>query len=120
VRLRVAFGAIECRVVPPEDESLPPGVSKQRDKGRALSGRLLEAVGKALAGDWPAAHVIVQAHEEDALAAWIHAVVHRMEGDLGNAGYWYRRCGRTLREDVPTDVELREIRAALRAGPEAT
>lgn len=89
------------------------GVSKQRDSGRALRGRLLEAVERALGGDWPAAHVIVQAHEEDGLAAWIHAVVHRMEGDLANARYWYRRCGRTLREGVPTDAELREIRAEL-------
>ena len=75
--------------------------------------RLVEAVERALAGDWPAAHVIVQEHEEDALAAWIHAVVHRMEGDLENARYWYRRCGRAVREDVPTEAELREIRAEL-------
>jgi hypothetical protein len=40
-------------------------------------------------------------------------VVHRMEGDLDNARYWYRRCGRTLREGVSTEDELREIRAAL-------
>jgi hypothetical protein len=89
-------------VVPSKDEA-----------GRALEGRLLEAVEKALGGDWQAAHVIVQDHEEDAVAAWIHAVVHRMEGDLDNARYWYGRCGRLLREDVPTDAELREIRAAL-------
>ncbi len=76
-------------------------------------GRLVEAVERALAGDWPAAHVIVQEHEEDALAAWIHAVVHRMEGDLENARYWYRRCGRAFREDVPTDAELREIQTVL-------
>ena len=109
------MGAIECRVAPPEDESRPPGVSKQRDAGKTLESRLLEAVERALVGDWPAAHVIVQAHEEGALAAWIHAVVHRMEGDLANARYWYRRCGRTLREDVSTDAELREIRAKLQA-----
>jgi hypothetical protein len=36
-----------------------------------------------------------------------------MEGDLGNARYWYRRCGRKLREGTSTDAELREIRAAL-------
>lgn len=47
------------------------------------------------------------------MAAWIHAVVHRMEGDLGNARYWYRRCRHELREDVSTEAELREIRAAL-------
>ena len=41
---------------------------------------LLGAVEQAPAGDWQAAHLIVQQHEEDALAAWIHAVVRRMEG----------------------------------------
>ena len=76
---------------------------------------LLEAVEHALHGDWPSAHVIVQDHERDEVAAWIHAVVHRMEGDLANARYWYRRCGRELRENVPTDAELREIRAVLLA-----
>jgi len=89
------------------------GVSNRSDAGRTLEGRLLEAVEKALGGDWQAAHVIVQDHEEGAIAAWIHAVVHRMEGDLGTARYWYRRCGRALRESVPTDAELREIRAEL-------
>lgn len=74
---------------------------------------LLQAVDQALAGDWQAAHLIVQAHEGDATAAWIHAVVHRMEGDLGNARYWYRRCRRELRPEVATDAELREIRAEL-------
>jgi hypothetical protein len=78
-----------------------------------LLPRLREAVARALTGDWQAAHAIVQEHEEDADAAWIHAVVHRMEGDLGNARYWYRRCRRELREDVSTEAELREIEASL-------
>jgi hypothetical protein len=78
-----------------------------------LGPRLLEAVDRALAGDWQAAHAIVQDHEGDAAASWIHAIVHRMEGDLANARYWYRRCGRELREDVSTEAELREIRASL-------
>lgn len=84
-------------------------------KDAALAPLLLEAVAKALAGDWPAAHVMVQEPSEaDATAAWIHAVVHRMEGDVGNARYWYGRCGRTLPESVSTEAELREIEAALR------
>jgi hypothetical protein len=74
---------------------------------------LLEAVDLALAGNWQAAHRIVQDRDPDEVAAWIHAVVHRMEGDIGNARYWYGRCGRELRESVSTDAELREIRAAL-------
>jgi hypothetical protein len=74
---------------------------------------LLEAVELALGGDWEAAHRIAQEREEDALAMWVHAVVHRIEGDLANARYWYGRCGRELRQDVSTEAELKEIRAAL-------
>jgi len=82
--------------------------------------RLLEdAVAKALAGDWPAAHVIAQDHEDEPLANWIHAVVHRMEGDLANAGYWYRRCRRPFREGLSTEAELREIETALSGGAES-
>ena len=44
-------------------------------------------------GDWEAAHGIVQS-ASDADAAWVHAHLHRVEGDLGNAGYWYRRANR--------------------------
>jgi hypothetical protein len=81
----------------------------------ALGARLLDAVARALAGDWQAAHLIVQdPSETDGTAAWIHAVVHRMEGDVGNARYWYARCGRSLRPDVTTEAELREIEAVLR------
>jgi phosphodiesterase/alkaline phosphatase D-like protein len=78
---------------------------------------LLGAVDRALEGDWEAAHRIVQEMDDDAVAAWIHAVVHRMEGDVPNARYWYRRCARQLREDVSTTAELQEIRAALLGGP---
>lgn len=81
----------------------------------SLQPRLVEAVDRALAGDWERAHLIVQDHEGDSIADWIHAVVHRMEGDLGNARYWYARCGRAARDAVSTQDELREIRAALGA-----
>lgn len=78
-----------------------------------LAPRLLEAVERALTGDWQAAHVIVQDHEEDAIAQWIHAIVHRMEGDAANARYWYGRCRRKLDEQVSTQAELQQIKAAL-------
>ena len=77
-----------------------------------LAPKLLDAVDQALAGDWQAAH-IVQEHEEDPTANWIHAVCHRMEGDLANARYWYRRIQRSYREEVTAADELREIRATL-------
>ena len=81
--------------------------------GEPPVAELRRAVAEALAGDWQAAHLIAQKYEDDDVASWIHAVVHRMEGDLTNARYWYRRVGRDLREDVGTAQELREIEALL-------
>jgi len=54
----------------------------------------LEALWHLRNGDWDRAHAIVQAHEDDTSYAVIHAHLHRVEGDLANAGYWYRRAGR--------------------------
>lgn len=51
---------------------------------------LKQAVSLALAGDWHAAHHIVQdlsTHD----ACWIHAVLHKIEGDVSNSRYWYAR-----------------------------
>jgi hypothetical protein len=45
-------------------------------------------------GDWNKAHSIIQSIE-DKKAAWVHAYLHRKEGDLGNADYWYRRAGKS-------------------------
>jgi hypothetical protein len=41
-------------------------------------------------GDWGEAHRSAQAQEDQA-GAWVHAYLHRKEGDAANAGYWYRR-----------------------------
>ena len=79
----------------------------------AIAKQLRDAVAVALTGDWQGAHLVAQKYEQDANACWLHAVVHRMEGDLSNARYWYQRCGRRLREQVSTDDELREIARAL-------
>ena len=46
-------------------------------------------------GEWDAAHSLIQ-DVEDNNAAWIHAYLHRKEGDISNAGYWYRRAGKTM------------------------
>jgi hypothetical protein len=46
-------------------------------------------------GDWDAAHRVAQ-DIDGSDGAWIHAYLHRKEGDLGNAGYWYRRAGRAV------------------------
>ena len=46
-------------------------------------------------GDWDAAHEEAQA-QEDRTGAWVHAYLHRKEGDAGNAAYWYRRAERPV------------------------
>jgi hypothetical protein len=46
-------------------------------------------------GDWEKAHAIAQ-DVAGADGAWVHAYLHRKEGDVGNAGYWYRRAGRDV------------------------
>ncbi len=46
-------------------------------------------------GDWEAAHRLAQ-DDESAAGSWVHAFLHRREGDLGNAAYWYRRAGRPV------------------------
>ena len=77
---------------------------------------LIRAVDLAVAGDWERAHEIVQQAEADPTAAWIHAVIHSTEGDLGNARYLYRRAGRQVDDGRDPRDELREIRASLKTG----
>jgi hypothetical protein len=55
----------------------------------------LAALWWAAKGGWDAAHKLVQ-DEATADAAWVHAYLHRVEGDLGNAGYWYRQAGKPV------------------------
>ena len=55
----------------------------------------LRALWWAAKGNWDAAHKIAQ-DEDDKDSAWVHAYLHRVEGDLGNAGYWYRLAGKPV------------------------
>lgn len=59
---------------------------------RTLSGALLSLWWDAK-GEWAKAHEVAQ-DVETADGAWVHAYLHRKEGDAGNAAYWYRRAGR--------------------------
>lgn len=64
-------------------------------------------------GDWHAAHDLInESDEPDAM--WVHAHLHRVEGDLGNAAYWYRRAGRPVSNE-PLEVERAAILEALLA-----
>jgi hypothetical protein len=65
-------------------------------------------------GDWTRAHEIVQ-DEEGVDAAWVHAYLHRVEGDLGNAGYWYRRAGKPV-PSGPVEAEWDKVVSALLKG----
>jgi hypothetical protein len=72
---------------------------------------LARAVELLAAGDWQPAHKIVQG-DTSALAAWLHGIVHTLEGDLDNAQHWYRRADRVF---PGRDAVDREIVAARRA-----
>ena len=58
------------------------------------------------------AHRICQMHEGEELFDWVHALVHRIEGDDGNADYWYRRAGRARLAGSVED-EVQTIRETL-------
>jgi hypothetical protein len=74
----------------------------------------LAALWLAAKGDWDAAHKIVM-NEDSRDAAWVHAYLHRVEGDLSNAGYWYRRADRPVAKDT-LDAEWQRIVDALEEG----
>ena len=80
-----------------------------------MNDDLLRAIELALAGEWDAAHQLVQQYENDAMASWIHAVLHKIEGDLANSRYWYRRAGRMDRVGEEPRAELAAIQAELRS-----
>ena len=65
-------------------------------------------------GGWDQAHKIVM-REEGADAAWVHAYLHRVEGDLPNAGYWYRAAGKPVAKGA-LEAEWDAIAAALLRG----
>jgi len=71
----------------------------------------------AAKGDWDQAHRLVQ-DDPGADAAWVHAYLHRVEGDLGNAGYWYRRAGRPVATDR-VEAEWERIASTLLGGKAA-
>jgi hypothetical protein len=66
-------------------------------------------------GDWEKAHHCAQ-EQDDEFGAWVHAYLHRKEGDAANAGYWYRRAGRSA-TTVTLASEWMEIVRALFEDP---
>ena len=78
-----------------ETARTPGGIVLVMDRYQA---KLIESLKLDAEGDWDTAHQIVQ-KIEDPRAYRIHAYLHRKEGDLGNAGYWYSRAGQTMPDD---------------------
>jgi len=72
-----------------------------------------KAVQHLAAGDWQAAHEIVQRDEESPLACWAHGIVHIMEGDLPNARYWYREAKRPFPKNPEATTEIGALMAAV-------
>ncbi|WP_114782528.1 hypothetical protein [Botryobacter ruber] len=77
----------------------------------AFASVYLQALWHDARGDWEKAHVLIQ-DVLDKDASWIHAYLHRKEGDLWNADYWYSKAGRK-RPEVSLQEEWEAIAAAL-------
>ena len=74
--------------------------------------RAIEHLG---AGEWQAAHEIVQQDEDSPLACWAHGIVHLMEGDLPNARYWYGQAKRDFPAEPDAKAETKALGRALDA-----
>ena len=79
---------------------------------KSVMATLEDAITHLTNGDWEAAHALVQS-DSSTQACWAHVIVHLMEGDTGNAGYWYRRAGRTARGTSEIASEIEALTRAL-------
>ena len=73
--------------------------------------QLIKALDYALANKWDEAHSLVQ-DSKDQIGYWIHAIIHRVEGDSSNARYWYRRAKKPFTNAEPIE-ELKSIQSIL-------
>lgn len=89
------FRTAIVETTPPEDLDLP------------LRALWLDAL-----GDWNGAHRLAQNGEGNPECDWVHAYLHRKEGDTANAGYWYRRSGKPMSTKT-TGAEWDEIADSL-------
>ena len=83
------------------DDTPPDGLSSEA-----------QAMWYAKKGQWESAHNIAQ-DIPSALGSWIHALLHLIEGDLGNAGYWFVRAGKPTRKPEEIDALWDEIAATV-------
>ena len=82
--------------------------SKETSSNEALA----RAVDLLAGGEWQQAHEIVQ-KDNSALAAWIHGIVHILEGDLDNAQGWYRKTDRAYPGPEAVQAEIAAARRAV-------
>ncbi|HEY7655155.1 MAG TPA: hypothetical protein VIG07_20235 [Methylomirabilota bacterium] len=85
-------------------------MSKSSQAGAADA--LAKALRHLAAGEWQRAHEIVQ-EDKSALGAWMHGIVHTLEGDLDNAQYWYRKARREFPGPGAVQQEIAAARLAL-------
>ena len=77
------------------------------------SHELIEAIDKAKTGEWEAAHAIAQRHEGDRHADWLHAILHKIEGDEANSRYWYAKTNQNYEAYPNAEAELDALKAVL-------
>lgn len=75
----------------------------------------LQALWQDAKGNWKAAHELVQQREGEQACDWIHAYLHRKEGDLPNSSYWYQRAKKPVKKN-DLEEEWTEISTALLTG----
>ena len=69
-------------------------------------------------GDWKKAQTIVQ-NDNTEMGCWAHGIVHMLEGDLGNARYWFRRAGRPFPRERDPSAEIDALVRTLKQSAEA-
>jgi len=74
---------------------------------------IAKAVRYLEAGEWKAAHELVQ-KDATSLGCWAHGIVHLIEGDLENAKYWYRRAHRPLPHGNTASAEIAALKASVK------
>jgi hypothetical protein len=82
------------------------------DQPPAEASPALAALWHDARGNWNEAHHAAQGIEDET-GAWVHAYLHRKEGDLANAAYWYRRAGQPIATDALEEEWTRIAQALL-------
>jgi hypothetical protein len=91
--------------------TLPGFVASLKDPTPPQVSDALRALWHDGRGEWDAAHSVAQDVHTDA-GSWVHAYLHRKEGDESNAAYWYRRAGKPVASGT-LEAEWSAIAAAL-------